>query len=103
MQRSTATQVKIEVVLDAGGEQPPAAPPEPARQAPPPRPARPAAADEARQNIRATSRVAEPAPDEEVPSRDDASVEEESANHDELLAKHLGAELIGEEEPPPAP
>ena len=101
--QATATQVKIEVVLDAGGEQPPAAPPEPARQAPPPRPARPAAADEARQNIRATSRVAEPAPDEEVPSRDDASVEEESANHDELLAKHLGAELIGEEEPPPAP
>lgn len=45
-----------------------------------------------------TSTQVEPPPVEERPSRDDESVEEESANHDELLAKHLGAELIAEED-----
>ena len=60
---------------------------------------RPAAATQARENIRGTGTRKEspPVPDEE-PSRDDVSVEDESANHDELLAKHLGAELIAEEE-----
>lgn len=55
-------------------------------------------AAQARQNIRATSNRVEPQAPEEEPSRDDESVEEESANHDELLAKHLGAELIAEED-----
>mgnify|MGYP003424171888 FL=1 len=54
-------------------------------------------AAQARQNIRSTSNRAEPAGPEVEPSRDDESIEEESANHDELLAKHLGAELIAEE------
>ncbi|MFT4296831.1 MAG: hypothetical protein QM582_15620, partial [Micropruina sp.] len=56
------------------------------------------AAAQARQNIRATSTTVEPPPVEEEPSRDDLSVEEESIAHDELLAKHLGAELIAEED-----
>jgi len=54
-------------------------------------------AAQARQNIRSTSNRAEPTAPEVEPSRDDESIEEESANHDELLAKHLGAELIAEE------
>ena len=44
------------------------------------------------------STTVEPPPVDEEPSRDDLSVEEESIDHDELLAKHLGAELIAEEE-----
>ncbi|MFT4216694.1 MAG: DNA polymerase III subunit gamma and tau [Micropruina sp.] len=93
----TATQVSI-TVIDAGpGEAPP---PQPvAAAASPPAASRPSpAAAEARQNIRATSTAVEPPPVEDEPSRDDLSVEEASANHDELLAKHLGAELIAEEE-----
>ncbi len=98
----TATQVSIKVI-DAGPSDtvPPAAPPVPAQ----PRPAEPApvprpspAAAEARQNIRATSTAVEPPEPEDEPSRDDLSVEEAGANHDELLAKHLGAELIAEED-----
>jgi len=55
----------------------------------------------ARANIRPTRTTAlAEAPDEE-PSRDDLSVEEADASFDELLVKHLGAELIGEEEVTP--
>lgn len=95
----TATQVTIKVI-DAGPAEtapPPAPPPAtaPPQQA---RSPRSPAADEARQNIRATSTTVEPPPADEEPSRDDLSVEEESIDHDELLAKHLGAELIAEEE-----
>ncbi|MFT3860253.1 DNA polymerase III subunit gamma and tau [Micropruina sp.] len=57
-----------------------------------------APAAQARQNIRPTSTKAESAAPEEEPSRDDVSIEDESVNHDELLAKHLGAELIAEED-----
>ncbi len=95
----TATSVKIQVVIDpAGADDQPAPPPAPAVE-PRPRVGRPAAATQARENIRGTGTRKEspPVPDEE-PSRDDVSVEDESANHDELLAKHLGAELIAEEE-----
>ena len=104
----TATPVKIQVVIDSTGADEPApqagaAPsnpnPVPAkRPAEPPRAQRPAAVDQARQNIRATSTHREPPPPEEEPSRDDVSLEDESVNHDELLAKHLGAELIAEED-----
>ena len=98
-----ATTVKIQVVIDAGQPAPEAPPtPSPVAHA---RPAPAAqsngaaeAAAQARQNIRPTSTQVEPPPPDEEPSRDDESVEEESANHDELLAKHLGAELIAEEE-----
>ncbi|MFT3833247.1 MAG: DNA polymerase III subunit gamma and tau [Micropruina sp.] len=98
----TATQVSIKVI-DAGPSDtaaplaPPApAQPRPAEPTPAPRPS-PAAA-EARQNIRATSTAVEPPEPDDEPSRDDLSVEEANANHDELLAKHLGAELIAEED-----
>ena len=103
--QATATQVKIQVVIDpTGADDPsPAATPTatPAQRpaAEPTTPAeRPAGAEQARANIRATSSTVKAAAPEEEPSRDDLSVEEESANHDELLAKHLGAELIAEED-----
>ncbi|MCW3156417.1 DNA polymerase III subunit gamma and tau [Micropruina sonneratiae] len=96
----TATQVTIRV-LDAGpGDQaPPAAQPPPAT-APVAAvsPARPDAAAEARQNLKPTSTAREPEPVDEEPDRDDAVLDDEHGNH-ELLAKHLGAELIAEEEP----
>ena len=91
----TATQVRVQVVVEPGQAA------EPAALAPRPEPARaqrPAAAAQARDNIRSTSTTVEPPPVEEQPSREDASVEEEGGNHDELLAKHLGAELIAEED-----
>ena len=97
----TATPVTIQVVIDATGADEPAPPstPGPAeRPAPLARNERPAAAEQARQNIRTTSTQLEPPPPEDEPSRDDQSIAEESANHDELLAKHLGAELIAEED-----
>ena len=96
----TATQVTIKVI-DAGPAETAPPPPAPPPVTAPPQQARSPrspAADEARQNIRATSTTAEPPPVDEEPSRDDLSVEEESIDHDELLAKHLGAELIAEEE-----
>jgi DNA polymerase-3 subunit gamma/tau len=98
-----ATTVKIQVVIDAGQpapEAPPTAAPV-AQTKPAPSTQSNGAAEaaaQARQNIRPTSTKVEPPPPDEEPSRDDESVEEESANHDELLAKHLGAELIAEEE-----
>lgn len=90
-----ATKVKIQVVIDSAGAEPA---PEPPRAEPRPPAERPAAAERARQNLRSTSteKPAE-APPEEL-NRDDVSVEEEVGNHDELLAKHLGAELISEED-----
>ncbi|MBK8446683.1 MAG: DNA polymerase III subunit gamma and tau [Micropruina sp.] len=97
----TATPVTIQVVIDSTGADEPAPPatPGPAeRPAPLARNERPAAAEQARQNIRTTSTQLEPPPPEDEPSRDDQSIAEESANHDELLAKHLGAELIAEED-----
>ncbi len=96
----TATGVSIKVI-DAGPSDSPAPAPAAAPRAPSvpaASPARPPAAAQARQNIRATSTAIEPPAEEEEPSRDDRSIEEADANHDELLAKHLGAELIAEEE-----
>ena len=94
----TATSVRIQVVIDStGADDQPAPPAKPAVEPPPPA-ERPAAAAQARENIRTTSTTVEPPPPEAEPSRDDVSVEDESANHDELLAKHLGAELIAEED-----
>ncbi len=98
----TATGVSIKVI-DAGPSESQAPTPAPVQQAAPApvpqsSPPRPSAAAQARQNIRATSNSVEPPPEEDEPSRDDESLEEASANHDELLAKHLGAELIAEEE-----
>jgi DNA polymerase III subunit gamma/tau len=91
----TGTQVRVQVVVEPGQAAEPAAVvprQEPARSQ------RPAAAAQARGNIRSTSTTVEPPPVEEQPSREDASVEEGGGNHDELLAKHLGAELIAEED-----
>ena len=94
-----ATQVAIKVIDAGPAEASAPPPPQPAPVAPPQaRSPRSPAAEEARQNIRATSTTVEPAPVEEEPSRDDLSVEEENIDHDELLAKHLGAELIAEED-----
>ncbi len=97
----TATGVSIKVI-DAGPPDSPAPTVVAAQRAAPSVPAasppRPPAAAQARQNIRATSTAIEPPVEEEEPSRDDRSIEEADADHDELLAKHLGAELIAEEE-----
>ncbi|MBB1501736.1 DNA polymerase III subunit gamma and tau [Propioniciclava sp. MC1683] len=91
----------------AGNEPPP--PPAPAYQsAPAPEPVQqqpPAAAppspgaEQARANIQATQvgPIDEEAEAQESP--DDIDLDDDGAGADELLAKHLGAELIGEEEP----
>ena len=58
--------------------------------------------DEARQKIRPTRRagVDEPHKDDRdaVARRDDSDLDELTESHTELLARHLGAEIIAEEE-----
>ncbi|HEY3337506.1 MAG TPA: DNA polymerase III subunit gamma and tau [Propionicimonas sp.] len=90
----------INPIVDVTAEAPaPSGPPEPA--APPRSPASPPrsqAAEAARSNIRATRSQATPPEPAIEPSRDDAVVDEAGQTTDELLMRHLGAELIAEED-----
>jgi DNA polymerase-3 subunit gamma/tau len=64
-------------------------------------PVDPALREKARQGIRPTRRAAEgPADDDRdaAVSRDDSDLDETAESHTELLARHLGAEIIAEEE-----
>jgi len=89
----------INPIVDAAAEPTPSGT---LTQAPssPASPPRSPAAEQARANLRPTRSQASPAEEEpEVePSRDDAVVAEDSASADELIMKHLGAELIGEDD-----
>lgn len=90
----------IEPIVDASAAPAAATPvPSPAAQPAPAVPARSAAAQEARANLRATrSQATPPDPEpEEEPSRED-DVVEDSASTDELMIRHLGAELIAEDD-----
>ncbi len=91
----------IELILDATADAP-----KPAAAAPAPAPASPASPEraamieEARANIRPTRSAPSPSepPEEEVePDRDDEVVDTGDASGEELLMKHLGAELLGDE------
>jgi len=91
----------IELILDATADapKPAAAAPEPEPSAPA-SPERAAAIEEARANIRPTKSANSPSepPEEEVePDRDDEVVDAGDASTEELLMKHLGAELLGDE------
>lgn len=86
--------VRIQPILDpsaAGAEAAPAPVAAPAQAA------RPAAADQARQNLRATRSGAPEQPEGPAPSRDDEDVVDDAESHDELLARHLGAQRISED------
>jgi len=76
----------------SGSTQSPAPPSSPAS------PPRSQAAEAARSNLRATRSEATPPEPTVEPSRDDVVVDEGGATTDELLMKHLGAELIAEDE-----
>nr|WP_294693899.1 DNA polymerase III subunit gamma and tau [uncultured Friedmanniella sp.] len=81
----------------------PAPPPaSPAAPVPPPEPARSETRDQLRQQIRPTRQgpAAAGADDERdaVATRNDSDLEETAESHTELLARHLGAEIIAEEE-----
>lgn len=91
----------IELILDATADapKPAAAAPAPAA-ASPTSPERAAMIEEARANIRPTRSAPSPSepPEEEVePDRDDEVVDTGDASGEELLMKHLGAELLGDE------
>jgi len=90
----------INPIVDATAEAPaPSGFPEPV--APPRSPVSPPrshAAEAARSNLRATRSQATPPEPTVEPSRDDAVVDEAGTTTDELLMKHLGAELIAEED-----
>ncbi|HEX5334727.1 MAG TPA: DNA polymerase III subunit gamma and tau [Propionicimonas sp.] len=90
----------INPIVDATAEAPaPSGSPDPV--APPSSPASPPrseAAQAARSNLRATRSQATPEEPTVEPSRDDAVVDEAGQSTDELLMKHLGAELIAEED-----
>jgi DNA polymerase-3 subunit gamma/tau len=73
----------------------PEAPVPPSSPASPPRSA---AASAARSNIRATRSQATPPEVVVEPNRNDTVVDDAGTSTDELLMKHLGAELIGEDE-----
>lgn len=94
---------RIELIIDATADAP-----KPAEMAPPPAPVpsspsspeRAAAIEEARANIRPTRSApspSDPPADEAEPDRDDEVVDEGGASSEELLMKHLGAELLGDE------
>ena len=100
---------KIETMVDPGsGSAAPLRTP-PAAEPPPPSPdsAGPGeqrARDQARQGIRPTRADRGPTeigPDERdaVASRDDTDLDDGAASHRELLTRHLGAEIITEDEP----
>jgi DNA polymerase-3 subunit gamma/tau len=100
----------IETMVDSGsGSAGPARTPhgaEPPAPSPPspPTPAEPMARDQARQGIRPTRTdrgPTEAGPDERdaLASRDDSDLDESATSHRELLTRHLGAEIIAEDEP----
>ena len=113
----------IETMVDPGGSggvppgltpAPGAGSPAPARTpsapeplpapASPPSPSEARARDQARQGIRPTRGdrgPAEASPDERdaLASRDDTDLDESATSHRELLTRHLGAEIIAEDEP----
>ena len=94
----------IELILDATADAPKpvaeaasAAAPQPAPAA---SPERAAAIEQARANIRPTRSAnspSEPPEEEPEPDRDDEVVDAGGASTEELLMKHLGAELLGDE------
>ena len=101
---------KIETMVDPGSgsaaqpRTPPAAEPPPSSPDSTPIPSEPRARDQARQGIRPTRAdrgPTETGPDERdaVASRDDTDLDEGTASHRELLTRHLGAEIITEDEP----
>jgi DNA polymerase III subunit gamma/tau len=101
---------KIETMVDPGSgsaappRTPPAAEPPPPSPAPPPNSGEPRARNQARQGIRPTRADRGPTeigPDERdaVASRDDTDLDDGAASHRELLTRHLGAEIITEDEP----
>ena len=64
-------------------------------------PVDPALREQARRGIRPTRRAAEGSADDDrdaAVSRDDSDLDETAESHTELLARHLGAEIIAEEE-----
>jgi DNA polymerase-3 subunit gamma/tau len=76
----------------------------PPETASPPSPGEPRVRDQARQGIRPTRAdrgPTETGPDERdaVASRDDTDLDEAAASPGELLTRHLGAEIIAEDEP----
>ena len=87
------------IVDDTATAPAPSGSPEPAS---PPRspvsPPRSQAAEAARSNLRATRSQATPPEPTIEPSRDDVVVDDAGTTTDELLMKHLGAELIAEED-----
>ncbi|MCE1175237.1 MAG: hypothetical protein LWW77_11620 [Propionibacteriales bacterium] len=91
--------VRIETVVDATATAAAEAPSRPAATAPSSDEpvARSAAADAARQEIRPTRSASSPTsadPTEPEPDRDDTELIEDDNSSEELLMKHLGAELI---------
>lgn len=96
LRQVTGLTLHIEPIVDANAADAPAQP-----AAPPPAPAlapeRSAGAQEAREQLRRGRSGGSPTEPEPEPSRDDASVDD-VVSSDELLIKHLGAELIEEQE-----
>ena len=92
----TGLALHIEPIVDANAADPPAQPATPP-PAPAPVPQRSSGAQEAREQLRRGRSGGSPTEPEPEPSRDDASVDDEVSS-DELLIKHLGAELIEEQE-----
>jgi DNA polymerase-3 subunit gamma/tau len=102
---------KIDTMVEPGNTSaasprtPPSAPaPPPPQPVASPEPVDTRARDQARQSIRPTredGRPADPGSDErdEAVSRDDDVLDDATESHRDLLTRHLGAEIISEEEP----
>lgn len=94
LQQVAGLTLHIEPIVDANAADAPAPPTAPP-PAPAPVPQRSAAAQEAREQLRRGRSGGSPSEPEAEPSRDDVSVDDEVSS-DELLIKHLGAQLIDE-------
>ena len=96
LQQVAGLSLHIEPIVDANAADAPSAPATTPAPAAAPTPQRSAGAQAAREQLRRGRSGGSPTEPEAEPSRDDASVDEVSS--DELLIKHLGAELIEEQE-----
>ncbi|MDQ7991872.1 MAG: hypothetical protein AAGC63_07305, partial [Propionicimonas sp.] len=100
LQQVIGVTLQVNPIVDANAADAPVQQRPPAEPAPAPVQQRSAAAQEARDELRRSrtgQSAASPPEPEPEPSRDDVSLEDEVSG-DELLMKHLGAELIDDSE-----
>ncbi|MEA4945346.1 MAG: DNA polymerase III subunit gamma and tau, partial [Propionicimonas sp.] len=97
LQHVVGVALHVDPIVDAGATPPASRPASQAAPSPEPPSERSAAAQSARDNLHVHTSPVTPDEPPAEPSRDDDTVDDESSG-DDLLRRHLGAELIAEDE-----